>query len=486
MKLEGKKVIVVGLARSGRALAQFLTTRGALVTATDIKSERELGDEVMAPLRALGVRLELGGHSPATLLAADLIVVSPGVPLSIGPLQPARAGGVPILSEVELAFRFLRGRMVGVTGSNGKTTVTTLIGQLLSKAGFFTQVGGNIGTPLTSLVEASQKDGFLVVELSSFQLEAIETLRPDIAVMTNISPDHLDRHGSLGEYVQAKRRIFTNQTLADWAVLNADDPIVIEMMYATAARPMLFSRRRELDEGVFLRDRQIVIRLDGREQELITLAEIPLRGRHNVENVMAAMAAGMVAGASPESMRETVKRFPGVEHRLEWVAEVNGVEYYNDSKATNVDSAVKAVEAFEGKLIVIFGGKEKGGGFDALRKPVAERVKHVLLLGQASDKMAAALKGAAPMTFCQTMEETVQRAHQLAEPGDIVLLAPACASFDMFENYEHRGRVFKEAVQKLRFATLTASRLNLRIEDAEPNQGSGIRDQGSGIRRSLV
>jgi UDP-N-acetylmuramoylalanine--D-glutamate ligase len=468
MDLEGKKIVVVGLARSGMALARFLAKRGAQVTATDIKSETELGGAVIAPLCALGVRLELGGHSSRTLLASDFILLSPGVPLSIEPLQRARAAGIPILSEVELASRFLKGRIVGVTGSNGKTTVTTLIGELLSRAGFFTQVGGNIGTPLTSLVDNSREDGFTVVELSSFQLEAIETFRSHIAVMTNISPDHLDRHGSLGEYVQAKRRIFLNQQENDWAVLNADDPIVIEMMYATAARPMLFSRRRDLDEGVFLMDQRIVYRMSDQEQELITLAEIPLRGWHNVENVMTAMAAGLVAGASVEAMREAVRTFPGVEHRLEWVAEINGVDYYNDSKATNVDSAVKALEAFAARVIVIFGGRDKGGNFEPLRRLVAERVKHVILLGEASDKIARTINSAAPMTRCQTMEEAVRRAYDIADAGDTVLLAPACASFDLFENYEHRGRVFKDEVRKLRFMAMSSSRLNLQIEEAEP------------------
>jgi UDP-N-acetylmuramoylalanine--D-glutamate ligase len=450
------------------ALARFLVKRGALVTATDVKSEGEFPADVPATLRSLGVRLELGGHSEQTLLAADLVLMSPGVPLSIEPLSKPRAAGIPVLSEVELASQFLNGRIVGITGSNGKTTVTTLVGQLLANAGFFTQVGGNIGQPLTGLADDSRDDGFVVVELSSFQLEAIETLRPHIAVMTNISPDHLDRHGSLGEYVQAKRRIFMNQRPGDWAVLNADDPIVIEMMYATAAQPILFSRRRELDEGVFVRDRQIVARHGDRECELIALGDIPLRGWHNVENVMAALAAGLVAGASVPSMRETVRTFSGVEHRLEWVAEIDGVEYYNDSKATNVDSAVKALEAFDGNLVVIFGGKDKGTSFGPLRAPVLERVRHVLLIGQAGDKIASALEGAASMTRCATMEEAVQRAHAVAHPGDTVLLAPACASFDLFENYEHRGRVFKEEVRRLKLTAVNSSRLRLRIEEAEP------------------
>lgn len=473
MDLKGKKVVVVGLGRSGLALVDFLCRRGARVMATDKKSEAELGAHTLTLLRALDVQLELGHHSDATLLGSDLILLSPGVPLSIEPIQRALEAHIPVLGEVEIAAQFLKGCVIGVTGSNGKTTVTSLIGAILSRAGFFTQVGGNIGTPLTSLIDHSREDGLTVVELSSFQLETIETFRPHIAVMTNISPDHLDRHKTLGEYIQAKRRIFLNQTEADWAVLNADDPIVIEMMYDTPARPILFSRRRELDEGVFVRQDDIVCRMDGEEQSLIGLHEIPLRGWHNVENVMAAMAAGIATGASIEAMREAVKTFPGVEHRLEWVARIDEVDYYNDSKATNVDSTIKALEAFEGNVIVILGGRDKGSTFEPLRPLIAERAKHVLLLGEASLKIARALEGAAPLTAVTSMAEAVQRAHELAEPGDTVLLAPACASFDLFENYEHRGRVFQDEVRKLKLMAVNSSRLNLRIEEAEPmNQGS--------------
>ncbi|MBI3949296.1 MAG: UDP-N-acetylmuramoyl-L-alanine--D-glutamate ligase [Acidobacteria bacterium] len=468
MNLEGKKVVVVGLGRSGVALVEFLCRRGARVIATDKKSATELGDHMLTYLHTLNVQLELDQHSTATWLGADLILLSPGVPLSIEPLQRAREAHIPVLAEVELAARFLRGRIVGVTGSNGKTTVTTLIGVILSRAGFFTQVGGNIGTPLTSLVDSSREDGFVVVELSSFQLETIDTLRPHMAAMTNISPDHLDRHGSLGEYINAKRRIFMNQTAEDWAVLNADDPIVIQMMYDTQARPILFSRRRELDEGVFVQQDQIVCRIDAQEQSLIRLDEIPLRGWHNVENVMAAMAAGWAAGASVEAMREAVKTFPGVEHRLEWIGRMDEVDYYNDSKATNVDSTIKALEAFDGNLIVILGGRDKGSSFEPLRPLIAKKARQVLLLGEASAKIASALKGAAPLTFVTSMAEAVERAHELAEPGDTVLLAPACASFDMFENFEHRGRVFKDEVRKLKLLSVSSSRLNLRIEEAEP------------------
>lgn len=468
MDLKGKKVVVMGLGRSGLAAAQFCRQRGAQVTATDQKSAAELGDHTLTSLRTLDVQLELDGHSTSTLLGADLIIVSPGVPLELEPIQRARQAHIPVLGEVELAARFLKGRLIGVTGSNGKTTVTSLIGHILTRAGFSTQVGGNIGTPLVSLIERSRDDGFVVAELSSFQLETIDQLRPHIAVFTNISPDHLDRHGTLGQYVSVKQRIFLNQTEADWAVLNADDPIVLKMMYITKARPLLFSRRRELDEGVFVKPPDLIGRLGGQEHRLIRLDEIPLRGWHNVENVMAAMAASMAAGAASQCLREAIKTFPGVEHRLEWVGCIDGVDYYNDSKATNVDATIKALEAFERNVIVILGGRDKGSDFGPLRPLVAERVKHVLLLGEAGPKIARALEGAAPMTTVYSMAEAVERAHQLAEAGDTVLLAPACASFDLFENYEHRGRVFKDEVRKLKLMAVNSSRLNLRLEDAEP------------------
>ncbi|MCS6804196.1 MAG: UDP-N-acetylmuramoyl-L-alanine--D-glutamate ligase [Acidobacteriota bacterium] len=463
-EVTGKRIVVVGLGRSGQALAQFLIRRGALVVVTDQKSEVAFEPSQLEALRRLGVQLELGGHRMETLLSADMILLSPGVPPGIEPIRRARDAGIPLLGEVEWAWRFLKGRMVGVTGSNGKTTVTSLIGAILSQAGFDTLVGGNIGLPLTALIDRATDESVLVVELSSFQLETAETLRPHVAVMTNISPDHLDRHGSLSAYINAKRRIFLNQTRDDWAVLNADDPIVLKMMYDTQAQPIVFSRRRELDEGVFLMDERLVYRFGGQQHEVMKVKEIPLRGWHNVENVMAAVAASMVMGAPVEMVRQAVLKFPGVPHRLEWVGEVDGVMYYNDSKATNVDSAVKALEAFTEPLVVIMGGRSKGSSYEPLRPLVQARVKHLLLLGEAAPEMATALAGTAPLTLVGSMAEAVEQAHRLAQPGDVVLLAPACASFDMFENFEHRGDVFKEQVRRLKVLGPSSSRLDLRIE----------------------
>ena len=461
MDLEGKKVLVVGLARSGVAVAHLVASRGAMVVANDIKPESELR-EAADELRKLGAMLSLGSHPETLFLNVDLIVLSPGVAADLEPLELARAAGIEIISEPELAGRFLRGRMIGVTGSNGKTTVTTLIGELMRAAGADVIVGGNIGTPLTSLIEKSTDRTWTVAELSSFQLEMIDSLRVHIAVVTNITPDHLDRHGSFDDYVLAKHGIFKNQTSDDWAVLNLDSLAVVDMvkMYGLASRDVYFStgvRASDLlnlgPANIYLRDGRIWTTLvsgGASEIEVMAIDEIPLRGMHNVENVMAALASVFCAmGTSAQDLpvlTDAIKRFKGVEHRIEYVAEIDGIKFYNDSKATNVDSTVKALEAFERNIIVILGGKDKGSDYTVLAKLVRDRVKNIVLIGAASDKIAEQLEGTRPMTRAQSMQDAVLRAMEVATAGDIVLLAPACASFDMFDNYEHRGRVFKEAV----------------------------------------
>ncbi len=447
MQVDGKNILVVGLARSGAAAAEFLASRGARVTVNDAKSESELRD--VERLRAKGIEVVAGSHPRALFEKSDLIVVSPGVPLALEPFQQARAAGVPVISEIELAARFIRGRLIGITGSNGKTTTTTLAGDLLRNAGLPTQVGGNIGTPLISLVETSRDDGLTVVELSSFQLEAVERLHLFVSVIINITPDHLDRYDSMDDYAAAKANVFRNQTASDFAALNADDERVSKMDSLTEARTIFFSRRRELDEGIFLRGAEIVHRASGVERTLITRDEIPLRGDHNLENVMSALAVGIACGASADSMRETIRDFKGVEHRLEFVAEINGVKFYNDSKATNVDAAIKCIEAFDGGVNVILGGKDKGSDYAPLAPLVRERCSNVILIGAAADKIAAALENTRPMRRAATMQEAVEIGLKIGKPGEIVLLAPACASFDMFDNYEHRGRVFKDAVKRL-------------------------------------
>lgn len=448
MLIAGQKVLVVGLARSGVAAAEFLARRGAQVVINDAKPENELVDA--GRLRAQGIEIVAGSHPPELFEKAELIVASPGVPLTLEGFRKAHGVGVPVIGEVELAARFLRGRVIGISGSNGKTTTTTLIASMLKDAGFFTQAGGNIGTPLISLVETSRDDGFTVVELSSFQLEAVQLLKLSVAVLLNITPDHLDRYESMEDYAAAKARIFSNQTAVDFAVLNADDTRVAGMSSLTAARRIFFSRRHSLDEGLFLRGDAIVSRFDGKEQLMVARADIPLRGDHNLENVMAALGAGHVCGVSSDSMRATVRAFPGVEHRLEFAGEIGGVKFYNDSKATNVDAAIKSLEAFTEGVIVLLGGKDKGGDYHPLAPLIRERCRHVILIGAAADKIAAALANTQPLHRAGTMKEAVELGFGLSEPGNTVLLAPACASFDMFENFEHRGRVFKEAVRGMR------------------------------------
>jgi UDP-N-acetylmuramoylalanine--D-glutamate ligase len=459
--LAGKRVLVMGLARTGVATALFSAGYGATVTAIDEKPEAELRD-VAAKLRAAGVKLELGsstvGAVGAAILDQDLIVVSPGVPAKLPSLDLARARGIPVWSEIELAWRFLRGKLVAITGSNGKTTTTSLVAHILKTAGIPTLVGGNIGTPLLAVVESSTDTSITVAEISSFQLETVEAFRPEIGVLLNLTPDHLDRHASFEEYARAKMRMFENQLDRDAALLNADDIEVTRRM-PSRGHVFWFSRQKRVAEGAFLRDDQIIFRIEGDEIPLARREEIPLRGEHNVENVLAACAAAYLAGADPSAIASGVKTFKGVEHRLEFVAEIAGVAFYNDSKATNVDAAVKAVEAFPGSLLVILGGKDKGSPYTPLREPLRQRARAAILIGAAAEKIASELSDAVPVERAGTLERAVALAMEMAKPGDVVLLAPACSSFDQFENYEHRGRVFKDLVAKLesRFAARSST-----------------------------
>ena len=443
--LEGKRVLVVGLARTGLVVSLFAAERGAVVTATDMRTESSLA-ETAPQLRDAGVKLELGTHLPSTFAEQDLIVVSPGVSPNLPALKLATSLGIPVWSEIELAWRFLRGKLIAVTGSNGKTTTTSLISHILRTGRISTLMGGNIGVPLLSLVESATDSTITVAEISSFQLETIETFRPEIGVLLNLTPDHLDRHVSFEEYATAKVRLFENQLDRDFAVLNADDP---EVTKRAPAVPHIFwfSRRKRLAQGAFLQGNQITIRNEGMELAVGRRDEISLRGEHNLENVMAACAAAHLAGAAPADIAVGVKTFRGVEHRLELVGKVNSVEFYNDSKATNVDAALKAIEAFAGPLIVILGGKDKGGPYIPLQEPLRRRARRVILIGSAAEKIASDLGVGLPILQAGTLDRAVQAAIEQAQPGDVVLLAPACSSFDQFENYEHRGRVFKQLVQ---------------------------------------
>jgi len=457
MDVAGKKVLVVGAARSGIASARFLLARGATVALNDAKPFEKWSTEAQA-LRSEGVGC-LAGDTPSWLLdQIELLVISPGVPVKAIPIRYAERAGAEVIGEVELASRYLKGRVVGITGSNGKTTTTELTGELLKDAGLPTQVGGNIGTPLISLVETSRDDGWTVVELSSFQLETIRGFHPAVAAVLNVTPNHMDRYESFTDYAAAKHRIFMNQGPGDLAVLNADDEIVSSWATGLRAHVSGFSVKRELDEGLFLRGSEIVSRTKDGERALLNITEMKLRGLHNVENVLAAMSIGLACGASPESMRETTGGFEPVEHRLEFVTEIDGVKFYNDSKATSVDATLKALEAFQddaGKVVLILGGKGKKAPYAPLASLVREKARKLILIGEDAETIAAELGEYAAFEKGSDMRAAVALAFQAAEKGDTVLLAPACASFDMFDNFEHRGRVFKDAVKSLESRVLS-------------------------------
>jgi len=446
--LTNKRVLVVGLGRSGVASALFLKSHGARVTVSDAKSSDQLRNEIPSLLDQ-GISVETGGHGERTFQNQDLIVVSPGVPVDAQPLVQARAMGEGVIGEIELAAEFLPGPIVAITGSNGKTTTTTLVGEILAKSGLKTQVGGNIGTPAISLVEKTTPDTAVVLEVSSFQLETIRTFRPKIAVILNITPDHLDRHRTFAAYVDAKARIFENQQSADFAVLNADDPTCVDLVPRTHAQVFFFSRKREVENGAFVRGGQVFIRRNGAEHAVMPVSEIPLKGGHNIENVLAAICASDLMGCDAANIRNAVRDFKAVEHRLEYVATVRGVDYYNDSKATNVDATIKALESFPANIHLILGGKDKGSDYTVLNDLLRQRVKCVYTIGAAAEKIQSHIKGATSIIASRNIETAVQQVFASALPGDIVLLAPACASFDQFQNYEHRGRVFKELVRAL-------------------------------------
>jgi UDP-N-acetylmuramoylalanine--D-glutamate ligase len=448
IELRKMRVLIVGLARTGFATALFCAKRNAKVTATDLRSESELGDAV-AQLREAGVGLELGGHNEKTFLAQDLIIPSPGVPANEPLLVNARSKKITVWSEIELAYRFLEGELIGITGSNGKTTTTTLVHHILTTAGRTAFLAGNVGTPLILFVESMDAGTVAVAELSSFQLELINKFRPDIGVFLNLTPDHLDRHGSMEAYAAAKARIFENQTELDAAVLNADDPPTVAL---APKKPQVFwfSREKMVEQGACARGEDIVIMHHGKEEFVMKVAEIPLAGAHNVENVLAAVMAARLSEVDAATIAKAVKSFAGVEHRLEFVREVGGVRYFNDSKATNVDATLKALDAFPGRILVILGGKDKGSDYTVLQKPLREKAILALLIGAAADKIEGQIAGSVAIERAGTIERAVEIASQAAQSGDVVLLAPACASFDQFQSYEHRGRAFKELVRGIK------------------------------------
>jgi UDP-N-acetylmuramoylalanine--D-glutamate ligase len=441
----GTRVTVAGAARSGVAAAELLARRGARVTLSESRADVPAADS----LRAAGVALELGGHRVDTFAGADLVVLSPGVPPDQPPIQAARAAGVPVIAEIELASRWLQGRVIAITGTKGKSTTTVLTGRILETAGFKVAVGGNIGVPLSAQVADSTPEMLHVVETSSFQLEQIQTFHPWIAVMLNFSPDHLDRHPTVEAYADAKARIFENQDAGDWAVVNADDPFVLELARRGRAAQRLFAAKAAIADGTAIEGGWIVDRQAGRSERLVPLGAIHLLGPHLVADVLAAATVGAIAGAAPEAMTTAVDSFRGLEHAMEPVAEIGGVRFVNDSKATNVESALRSIESFDRDLVPILGGRFKGGDLRLLRDPLRARAKAAIAIGEARPLFRAALAGAVAVEEADSLAAAVERAYAIARPSGVVLLAPACASFDMFTDYAERGRKFKEEVARL-------------------------------------
>ncbi len=446
MELKNKKILVVGLAKTGLACARFLASKGAQVTVTDLRNEAQLTGQ-LAELAGFEIRRELERHDEATFLASDLIVVSPGVPMDLPQLLTAQRAGLEIISEIELAARFIDVPLAAITGTNGKTTTTTLLGAIFKHNGYHTFVGGNIGNPLIEMAESHQIVDQVVAEISSFQLEWISSFRPTVAALLNLSEDHLDRYPSYQDYINAKLRIFENQTADDFAVLNRDDELVWTQAGRLKAQVFPFSRTMELEEGIFHQEGVITYRHHGRE-ECFPTAAIRLQGVHNLENILAAMACALLLGCRPDETFETVLCFEALHHRMEFVREVRGVRYYEDSKATNVGSVQKALESFEA-ITLIAGGKDKGGSYAPLIPMISQRVRHLILIGEAAGRMQAELGELTDTRQAASLEEAVRLAAEITAPGGTVLMSPACSSFDMFRDYEERAQRFITAVKAL-------------------------------------
>lgn len=446
MELRDKNVLIVGFERTGEALCRFLLDRGARVRVTEKKAADAFGDKVRTWTER-GVVFETGGHRPESFLSADLIVPSPGVP-PLAEILAAREKGVPVISEIELAYLFLRGKIVGITGSNGKSTTTTLVHSILRDAGLKARLAGNIGTPLVSFVDKSRDDEIYVTEISSFQLEYTERFTPAVAAILNVSENHIDWHKTFDNYFGAKKKLVLRQGREGKAVLNRDDPLVWSLAGEAASEVYGFSRKRRLRRGAFIEDGRVVVR-DGKPETVLPASRIPLPGTHNLENVLAAALIGHLLGVPAPALRRSILAFRGLEHRLEDVLQVKGVRFVNDSKATTVDATFKALASFSRPVVLILGGRGKGGDFSPLRAGVRKRVRSVVLIGEAAEKIEAALGGVVPVDRVSTYREVVRTAFERAVRGDVVLLAPACTSWDMFENFEQRGRTFKREVRLL-------------------------------------
>lgn len=443
MDLDGKRVLVVGLGKTGVSTARFLTEKGAVVFASDEKPASELVDATSA-LGDLNVNLQLGEHSPEVISQIDMVVPSPGVPPFNIMLSEAAKRGTPILSEIELACRFLKRPMIAITGTNGKTTTTKLLGEILKKAGKKVFVGGNIGNPLIDYVNGRQEDDYVVIEVSSFQLQWVELFKPLISILLNTTHDHLDYHGTFEEYCSIKEGIFKNQTANDLAILNADDPLSSSLSKRIRAEVKYFSSSKKLTEGIFLDDG--VLRF-GNEKYPLEMIRLP--GIHNIENVMAAVVAARRCGCYPSDIISAVENFKGIPHRIEFAGQKDGTEFFNDSKATNVGAVVRALETFSMPIILLLGGRNKGGDFRVISELIREKVKQLVLFGEAREEINSLIGGTVPTRLAISLEDAVRSACNHSSSGDIVLLSPGCASFDEFANYEERGRFFKELVRNL-------------------------------------
>ena len=443
------KVLVVGLGVSGLWTARYLSERGATVTASDIRPEPELDPDICKELRDLGVALETGGHKRETFLTAEMVIVSPGVPHDIELLLDATKRGVPVIGELELAGRSVDIPIIAVTGTNGKSTVTSLLGQILEKAGLEVFIGGNIGTPLIAYAAGERKAQYAVIEVSSFQLDTIETFCPFVSLLLNISPDHLDRYPDYEAYVQSKLRVFSNQGHGQYLILNDDDERLSCIDPLPGVKVLRYGTEKKQGRHAFIEDNTIRVCLDAKEMGYFALESVNLPGKHNLENLLAVVLGSLTLGIDASLIQETIEEYKGLPHRLEQVAELDGITFYNDSKATNVDAAVRAVKSFDRPLILIAGGRHKGSDYAPLVRAAEGRVKKAVFLGEAKDILAASFEGVLPFSLAEDMEEAVSTAFSYASGGDVVLLAPACSSFDMFSDYSHRGRVFRSAVERI-------------------------------------
>ena len=448
MDVRDKNVLIVGLGKSGLSAARLLTSCGAIISVQDSKKREEL-NEVPAG------RAYLGGELPPEDAKYDLIVLSPGVPPALPWIEAYKNRGIELTGELELAYRMGRGKYIGITGTNGKTTTTTLVGEIFRRSGLPTLVEGNIGTPLCEAAERSEDETCHIVEVSSFQLETIKEFKPLVSAILNITPDHLNRHGSMEGYIAAKARVFENQGAGDYIVYNADDPESARLMERAATKAVLvpFSRKKELPLGAFTREGRITVKNEAGEEVPLCLAkELKIPGAHNLENALAAAAICYFSGISPEVISAELREFPGVEHRIEPCGEINGVRFFNDSKGTNPDASIKAIEAMSGPTVIIAGGYDKGSEFDEFIEAFGDKVKYAVLLGTTAEKIkkTAGKHGFGGIFIEKDMASCVRKAFELSEPGYSVLLSPACASWDMYPSYEVRGRDFKEEVRKLK------------------------------------